>query len=202
LGVRLTKRQDEIYQFIREQIEREGAPPTIMEIAGKFGFTSPTSVVDHLKALERKGYLRRIGHRSRGIELVNRSGGRLVPVIGRVAAGYPVLAEENVEGLLTMDAGLVGEDRTYALKVSGDSMIGAGVLDGDYVFVRPGQEAKTGDMVVALIDGEVTVKSYHPIRKGVRLQPANPAYKCIILRSKKELQAAIIGVVTGIYRRI
>lgn len=210
----LTERQRQVYDFIQDRIRDWGYPPTIREIGEHLGIKSTNGVADHLKALKRKGYLTQQDMKSRTLRptssrrggtvraLVPAGTGVSIPLLGRVAAGEPILAEESAEGAVVVDSFLVGDNRKlFALKVVGDSMIEDGILDGDYIFVRKRATADPGDIVVVLIDEEATVKRYYPEGDKVRLQPANAAMEPIILRKKDFKQTMIIGRVVGVYRK-
>ncbi|MBI5502149.1 MAG: transcriptional repressor LexA [Deltaproteobacteria bacterium] len=202
----LTKRQQLVLEFIQESIQENGFPPTLREIGAHFGIRSTNGVNDHLLALQRKGYLRRQDMKSRALRPTASAGSapREVPLIGRVAAGQPLLAIENLEGTLRVDATLLPGDsgRFFALRVRGDSMIGAGILDGDIVFVRQQEEAASGTIVVAMVGDEATVKTL--IREGerLRLQPANPAVTPIIVGRDDGRTLRILGAVVGVYRKL
>ena len=182
----LTDRQRDILDVIREQIEVAGVPPTVREIGERFGFASST-VFQHLAALEKKGYIRRTGSQgvSRGIEVVGLNPGEAVramkkiPLVGRVAAGAPVLAEENIEGFVYADSRKVRGDEIFGLRVKGDSMIDAGIMPGDMLLVRKQNTAANGDIVVALIGDEATVKRFVSRDKSIFLQPENDSYEPI-----------------------
>jgi repressor LexA len=207
----LTDRQEEILKFINSYREVNGFPPTIREIARQFGISSTFGVKKHLDALVKKGYLHIESNASRGIstlhsneptsptifesnDIFNR-----IPVIGRVAAGTPILAEENIEGSLVIDPTLTSKSSdSFALRVKGDSMINAGIFDGDFVIVEPQQEAKTGDIVVALIDDEATVKTFERKNDKVRLLPENDNYNPIDVTNKENF--SLVGRVKGIVR--
>jgi repressor LexA len=190
-----------------------GYPPTVREIGAHFGFV-PRSVFDHLKALERKGYLRRVASKSRSLQLMDPSHAspltppvrgvaphRELPILGRVAAGEPLLSEQNVEGTFTISRDWVNGDEAFLLKVQGESMIGAHILPGDYAVVRRQSTAENGDIVVALVNDEATVKRVLLKKDAVVLQPENPAMPPIqVRRGDKTLQ--IIGKVIGILRKI
>ncbi len=211
----LTDRQKEILRFIARTTEERGFPPTIREIGGEFNIRSTNGVNDHLKALERKGYLNRGEQKSRS--LVPTSSGRTllgmgaqkhraieIPVVGRVAAGAPLLAEQNLDDTVQIDPGVLphaGKD-VFALKVKGDSMIGDGIFDGDLVFVRRQQGARSGEIVVAMIEGEATVKRFFPEGNRVRLQPANPAMEPIYVAASQAKDASLLGVVVGVFRKV
>lgn len=204
----LTKRQEMVLDFITQSISNRGYPPTLREIGSHMGIRSTNGVNDHLRALERKGYLKREDMKSRALrpvalETPSSSENEVVeiPVLGRVAAGEPVLAEQNIEDTISVDSQLVGRHReVFALKVRGDSMIDAGICEGDTLFVRKQMHAERNEIVVVLIGDEATVKYYQPERDFVRLQPANKAYAPIILRKEDFRPTQILGVVLGLYR--
>ena len=194
----LTDRQEKILAFIKRSIQEQGYPPTIREIGEHFGIRSTNGVNDHLKALERKGYLLRGELKSRALSVIE------VPVVGKVAAGAPILAQENITDHVRIDSFLLGDasKKVFALKVAGDSMIGDGILDGDYIFVRKQLQASPGEIVVALIEDEATVKRYYPEGDRVRFQPSNPRLKPIYVAREEFRETQIIGVVVGVYRRM
>ena len=204
----LTHRQQEIFDFIAKTIRGKGYPPTIREIMGAFGIASTNGVRTTLAALEKKGYIRRHAMLSRGIELtdyVERDlpGGtelREVPLIGRVAAGEPILASENVEGTLAVDRSFVPSGDVFALKVSGESMRNAGIMDGDYVLARHQQTANQGDIVVAVIGEEATVKRYYLDGRQIRLMPENETFDPIVVDPTQE-DFRIAGKIVGLMRR-
>ncbi|MEW6203461.1 MAG: transcriptional repressor LexA [bacterium] len=198
----LTDRQEEIFNYILEHIEDEGYPPTIRRIGAHFNIVSPNGVKEHLLALQRKGYINLRPRTSRGIEVLRRprwTEGREkgIPLVGRIAAGLPVLAVENIEDRLTLERLFPSDGRIFALRVRGDSMTDAGIYDGDIVIVRPQKTAEKGDIVVALLDDEATVKKFHRKRNKVCLIPANKKYTPIILDSVE-----IAGKVIGVIRKI
>lgn len=224
----LTKRQAQTLDFIRQSIEERGYPPTLREIGESMGIRSTNGVNDHLRALERKGYLSREDMKSRALRLVSRdseapastNGASVAPsgiangtggdenlldvqILGRVAAGLPLLAEENVVDTVRIDRMLVRGGRdVFGLRVQGDSMINAGILNGDYIFVRKQASAEAGEIVVALIGDEATVKYYHPERDYVRFQPANDHMAPILVRASDFRPTMLLGVVVGVYRRL
>jgi repressor LexA len=211
----LTKRQEQTLDFIRKSIEDRGYPPTLREIGEHMGIRSTNGVNDHLRALERKGYLRREDMKSRALKLVEdamptpiRSAGSDddvidIPVVGRVAAGLPLLAEENVVDTVRVDRMLVrGGREVFGLRVTGDSMVEAGILAGDYIFVRKQSTADRGDVVVALIGDEATVKHFYPERDYVRFQPANSKMAPILVRASDFKSTMLLGKVVGVYRRL
>ena len=220
----LTERQEKILAFIKKSIQDQGYPPTIREIGEHFGIRSTNGVNDHLKALERKGYLLRGELKSRALSVIDggRSPARLlrmsrrelsavgegevvqVPVVGKVAAGEPILAQENITDHVRIDSVLLGDSgrKVFALRVSGDSMIGDGILDGDYIFVRKQLQAGPGEIVVAMIEDEATVKRFYPEGDRVRFQPSNPRLKPIYVSRDDFRETQIIGVVVGVYRKM
>jgi repressor LexA len=198
----LTKRQAEVLAFIRDYVTERGAAPTVREIADRFGLRSTNAVVDHLRALERKGVIEREGRSARGIRLPEeRAAAVRVPVVGRIAAGAPVLAEENIEDWLALDEGMLPRGRLFALRVRGDSMTGAHILDGDIVIVRMQEEAERGRIVAALIGEEATLKTYMPQGKKVLLLPANPDYDPLVFDKSNGEGLRILGVAVGLVRR-
>jgi repressor LexA len=204
----LTKRQQMVLDFINHSITDRGYPPTLREIGSHMGIRSTNGVNDHLRALERKGYLKREDMKSRALRPVNAVGAGTgdvarIPIVGRVAAGQPVLAEQNIEDTVTIDRFFVGNHaELFGLRVRGDSMIDADVHDGDLLFVRRQMHAERGDMVVAMIGDEATVKFYQPERDAIRLVPANPDYAPIVVRKEDFRPTQILGKVVGVYRRL
>ena len=226
----LTQRQREILDFISASIVERGFPPTLREIGEHLNIKSTNGVNDHLKALEKKGHLRREDLKSRAMRPVLPDGsGEVVPlrrtpmgtgnvalvpqppaddlvevaIVGRVAAGQPILAVENVSDTVRIDRMLLGGHReVFGLRIVGESMIDDGILDGDYVFVKKTAAAKPGDIVVAMIEGEATVKRYYPEGDRIRFQPANSNMTPIIVRRSDFKSVDIIGIVVGVYRKI
>jgi len=226
-GDGLTARQRRVLETIRDSVERRGYPPSMREIGEAAGLASPSSVSHQLAALERKGYLRRDPHRPRAIEVmapdapVGASGGgaagaaaavddvdltgsgderpapSYVPVVGRIAAGGPILAEEAVEEVFPLPRQLVGEGQLFLLKVVGDSMVDAAICDGDWVVVRQQPTAENGDIVAAMLDGEATVKTFKRRDGHVWLLPHNPAYEPI-----PGDEATVLGRVQAVLRRV
>jgi repressor LexA len=199
----LTARQRTIYDFLARTIRDNGYAPSIPEIGKKFKITSTRGVFDHLKALENKGYIKRIGRRA--IEIVSPTGrfafpeATEIPILGRIRAGAPILAEENIEGFLPVANEIAGGKETFALKVKGDSMIEDGILDGDLVIIRQQHTAENGDIVCALIGHEATLKRFQRTGSDVVLKPANPKYEPIVV-SKGEFR--ILGKATGVIRKL
>ncbi|MBN1629183.1 MAG: transcriptional repressor LexA [Thermoleophilia bacterium] len=203
----LHERQQRILEVIEEAVRSQGYPPTVREIGAAVGLCSPASVQGHLSALEEMGYIRRGSAKRRALEVVRPTGsnhsavgvGNLtgVPLVGRVAAGVPLLAEENVEDSLDIPRFLGEEGRCFALRVTGTSMINAGILNGDIVVVRQQETADDGDIVVALLEDEATLKRFYREADQVRLQPENDAMQPILTRDPR-----IVGKVTGVLRRL
>jgi repressor LexA len=223
----LTQRQRDILDFISASIVERGFPPTLREIGEHFHIRSTNGVNDHLKALEKKGHLRREDLKSRAMRPVLPDGsGEVVPlrssargsgvmdtvsgddmaeipILGRVAAGQPILAVEHATDAVRIDRVLIGAHReVFGLRIVGESMIEDGILDGDYVFVKKTPSAHPGDIVVAMIEGEATVKRYYPEGDRIRFQPANSNMQPIIVRMAEFKSVDIIGVVVGVYRKI
>lgn len=196
----LTKRQKEIFDFIRKYGAKYGYPPTVREIGKAVGLHSSSTVHAHLANLEKIGLLRRDPTKPRAMEvMVGKAKRALVqqglPLVGEVAAGEPVLAEERIEDYLEVPSVIGGESGDYILQVKGDSMKDAGILAGDYVVVRPGETAPDGEIVVAMIEDEATVKRFFREKDGIRLQPENDTYQPIRTRD-----ARLLGKVVGVFR--
>jgi repressor LexA len=197
----LTDRQKAIYDFLLRIIREKGFAPSIHEIGRQFKIASTNGVSDHLKALEKKGYIRRVGKRA--IEVVNQlsrsaiAATREVPLVGRVPAGKPFLSEENIEGTITIPDD-IGSGERFALQVKGDSMIGAGIMDGDRVIVKQQSTAENGEIVCALIEGEATLKRFFKKDGVVTLKAENEKYRPITV-SKGEFR--IVGRVVGLLRK-
>jgi repressor LexA len=223
----LTERQLEVLRFIARQIDEAGYPPTIREIGEALDIRSTNGVNDHLKALERKGFLTRDPVKSRALipttsarsvlgdarasnvlpfaPAASRLSSRTVeiPIVGRVAAGQPILAQERIEDTVQVDSFLLGTNKkVYGLRVQGDSMIGDGILPGDYVFVKKQLDASDGEIVVAMIDEEATVKRVYFESDRIRFQPSNPRMAPIYVRRSDFRTTMILGVVVGIYRKL
>jgi repressor LexA len=197
----LNDRARDILSFIQRFTRERGFPPTIREIGREYGISSTNGVRYYLTMLEKEGYLRRSERISRGIEGVAKAVVREgIPILGRVAAGQPVLAEESLEG--SLEPGEMFGDRNglFALRVRGDSMTGAGIMEGDYVVVRQQENAVSGEIVVALLGDEATVKYYRPGRERVELVAANPAYEPIEVEPGSEFR--VLGVVRGVIRTL
>lgn len=192
----LTPRQEEILNLIREWIETTGSPPTRVEIAQHFGFSSPNAAEQHLKTLAKKGALELVSGASRGIRL---PGGGGLAVIGHVAAGSPILAQENIERHVQVDTALFSPRADYLLKVRGQSMKDIGILDGDLLAVHRSAEARAGQVVVARIGDEVTVKRFQKRGHTVQLLPENPDFEPIVVDLKRQ-ELVIEGIAVGVIR--
>ena len=200
----LTDRQCQVLDFISDSIRKRGYPPTLREIGSHFGIRSTNGVNDHLRALEKKGFLHREDLKSRALRPIGTEDDFVdVPVLGKVAAGQPMLAVENYEDSVKVDRFFIGQNReVFALKVKGDSMIEAGIFDGDYVFIRKQLQASSGEIVVAMIGDEATVKRYYPEGDTIRFQPANSAMSPILVRKRDFRSVNLLGVVIGVYRKM
>jgi len=200
---RLTPRQQEIYDYLSQHLEAHGYPPTLREICSEFGMKSTRAASDHLLALERKGYITRTRDRSRGIELRGprpTASGQSVPLVGRIAAGEPLLAQENITDRVTLDPGFLKGDGNFLLEVQGESMIEAHICPGDYILVRPQEQARNGEIVVAMIEDEATVKRFERKGDSVRLIPENRDMQPIEVKYPRTLK--IVGIVVGLIRRL
>ncbi len=197
----LTPRQQQIFNLICNTIEREGMPPTRADIAREFGFRSANAAEEHLKALARKGYIEIMPGTSRGIRVIEDTPEGL-PLIGRVAAGNPILAQEHIDDYVGIDPGFWRPQADFLLQVVGDSMIELGIFDQDYIAVHSTQEAHTGDVIVARIDDDVTVKTLRKTRSKhvVHLEPANEDFSTIEV-DLREQSFAIEGLCVGVIRR-
>ncbi|MEO8630999.1 MAG: transcriptional repressor LexA [Betaproteobacteria bacterium] len=192
----LTTRQAEVLQMIADFLQATGFPPTRAEIARKLGFRSPNAAEDHLRALERKGYIEMLPGASRGLRLLEEVG---IPIVGRVAAGSPILAEQHIQGRYQIDTALFKPRADYLLKVRGMSMRDAGILDGDLLAVHRSTEARSGQIVVARLGNEVTVKRLKRQGSQVQLLPENPDFEPISVDLKRDA-FAIEGIGVGIIR--
>jgi len=217
----LTHRQQRVLNFLQKKVDEQGLPPSIREIGEALNISSLRGVTDHLVALEKKGYLYRSSH-SRGIRLTGtqpsptREGNKgeitthpgpvrhssfTLPLVGQVAAGQPILAEENLEGSMVVDPLFARDENCFVLKVRGESMIQAGIFDGDYVVVRQQESAENGDIVVAMLEDEATVKRFFSDGKHIRLQPENASMEPIYISSSKAA-VAVLGKVVGVMRKV
>ena len=234
---KLTKRQAGVFLYIFDYIEENHYPPTVREIADSFDIKSTNGVVEHLKALARKGFISKDSFKSRAIHpLVSREEAlrilkaeadiperpsvvrkppvfhpqpvlkptvnRTIPIIGNIAAGTPIFAEQNFEDALEIDPSLFcrGTDNLYALRVRGTSMIGDGIMPGDIVIVRPQQTAEDGEIIAAMLDGSATVKRYEKRKDAIYLIPSNPAMDPIVVRPEEQIDFKILGAIRGVLR--
>jgi repressor LexA len=203
VDLKLTKRQQEIFDFIKRYSSEHGYPPTVRDIGKAIGLTSSSTVHAHLANLEKLGLLRRDPTKPRALELLGQAARRIapgpsgLPLVGRVAAGAPVLAEENIEEYVDVPVIAGGDAGEYVLRVQGESMKNAGILEGDYVVVRPQDTATDGEIVVALVGEEATVKRFYRESDHIRLQPENETMDPIRVR-----EVQILGRVVGVCRRV
>ncbi len=209
MGKDLTAKQRKVFNFLKDFIGEKGFPPTLREIASHFGLKGPRAPQKTLTILEKKGFLRRIPGSSRAIEVLMgpspfpiQAGMILpIPIVGRVKAGEPILAIENIEGYINLDRSLVSSKDVFLLRVQGDSMIDAHIQDGDFALVKPQPNAENGEIVVVLIEDEATIKRIFQKRDLIRLEPANPKMEPIVIR-KGEKKVTLVGKVVGIFRKI
>lgn len=202
----LTSTQKKVFIFLKNYLREKGFPPTLREIATHFGLKGPKAPQKTIAILERKGYLRRVPGGSRAIEILGGSpfhAGQILslPIVGRVRAGEPILAIENIEGYINLDKSLVSSEDVFLLRVQGDSMIEAHIQDGDFALVKPQPNAENGEIVVALIEDEATIKRIFMKKDLIRLEPANPSMEPIVVR-KGEKKISIVGKVVGIFRKL
>lgn len=208
---KISKRQQQIYDFIRSYQLEKGYPPSVREMAAAVGLSSPSTVHAHLSALEERGLIKRDATKPRALEVFNEDGSSAnlaevkespdrgtitLPLVGRVAAGLPILAEQNVEDSFTVPTEIATDSSSFVLEVHGESMINAGIYNGDYIIVREQKTALNGEIIVALIDGEATVKTFYKERGRVRLQPENDAMEPIYVENP-----IILGKVVALMRR-
>ena len=203
----LTRKQKEILEFIKKTIFKKGVSPTLREIMQFFGFKSIKTVQDHLRLIERKGYIKKDPNKSRSIVLEDFSKALKdtvrVPVLGQVSAGKPILAEENIQGYINLDKFLVKYSKDiFALKVKGDSMIQAGILDKDFVIVKKQPTVENREIACVLIDNEATVKRFYKKKDHIELRPENPKYQPIIVTKDTAANILILGKVIGVFRKI
>lgn len=194
--------QQRILDFIKSEIQQKGYPPSVREIANAVGLKSTSTVHGHLQRLEKRGLLHRDAMKPRAMEVTNdpnfvRNSTTAVPLVGRVTAGVPILAEENLEDYISIPEVMLGDGEHFILLVRGESMIEAGILDGDYIIVRRQQEANNGDIVVAMIDDSATVKRFYKENGHFRLQPENSSMEPIYAD-----EVEILGKVVSLYRRV
>jgi len=206
MATELTERQQAILNFITESTEENGFPPSVREIGQQFGIY-PATVQDHISALERKGYLQKKRFQSRTLSvpassrraMPDRTDAPGIPIVGRVAAGLPLLAQENIEDMIHLPKEWAPAG-AFLLRVQGSSMEGAHILDGDYVLVHPQETAVNGEFVVALIGDEATVKRFYRTDRGITLKPENPKYKPIEVQKSDAASFKLVGKVMGVLR--
>ncbi len=202
----LTPTQERVFNFLKDYLLEKGFPPTLREIASHFGLKGPKAPQKTLNILERKGYIRKVPGISRAIEILNYPQFSLthilpVPIVGRVRAGEPILAVENIEGYINLDRSLVSSKDVFLLRVVGDSMIDAHIQDGDFALVKPQPNAENGEIIVALIEDEATIKRIFQKRDLIRLEPANPRMEPSVVK-KGGKKISIVGKVVGIFRKL
>lgn len=203
MGTDISTRQREILDYIRDTVADRGYPPSVREIGEAVGLSSPSTVHSHLSTLEATGHLRRDPTKPRAIEIldhpVTRTDVREVPLVGRIAAGSPILAEEDIEDVYPLPVELVGDGPIFMLRIKGDSMIGAGILDGDFVVIHRQPDALDGEIVAALIDGEeATVKRLQRKNGAVILHSENPAFEPMVFTDGVELIGKVVTVLRGV----
>ncbi len=197
----ITAKQQQILDYIKEEIVKRGYPPAVREICDAVGLKSTSSVHAHLESLEKKGYIRRDPSKTRAIEIVDDSFNMVrqemtsIPIVGTVAAGQPILAQQNISGYFPMPVEIIPNNQTFVLRVKGDSMINIGIFDGDQIFVECTNTARNGDVVVALIEDSATVKTFYAENGHYRLQPENDSMEPIIVN-----EVTILGKVFGVFR--
>ena len=202
----LSPTQKRVFDFLKDYLGEKGFPPTLREIAAHFGLKGPRAPQKTLNVLEKKGYIRKIPRGSRAIEIlipppIHPAQILSIPMIGRVQAGEPILAVENIDGYINLDRSLVSSGDIFLLRVQGDSMIDAHIQDGDFALVKPQSHAENGEIVVALIEDEATIKRIFQKRDLIQLEPANPKMEPIIVK-KGEKKVTIVGKVIGIFRKL
>jgi repressor LexA len=202
----LTPTQEKVFNFLKDHLQEKGFPPTLREIASHFGLRGPKAPQKTLNILGRKGYIHKVPGGSRAIEILGHPSVRLtqilpVPIVGRVQAGEPILAVENIEGYISLDRSIASSEDVFLLRVQGDSMIDAHIQDGDFALVKPQPNAENGEIIVALIEDEATIKRIFKKRDLIRLEPANPKMEPIVIK-KGEKKVTIVGKVIGIFRKL
>ncbi|SFM99164.1 transcriptional repressor LexA [Thermodesulforhabdus norvegica] len=196
---KLTRKQTEVLNFLIQYQKDHGFPPTIQEIMEKFGFSSPRTAASHLDSLEKKGAIRISRGKARGIEILTAPFGG-VPLVGKIPAGFPEEAIEDFREVIPIDPGFFGSGVKFAVRVKGDSMEGAGIRDGDIVIIRQQSSAENGQIVAAIVDGEVTLKRIKKYPDGrVELRPENPSYRPLVFRHPQSPQ--IVGIMVGLIRK-
>lgn len=199
----LTPKQKELFDFLKDFLREKGFPPTLREIASHFRLRGPRGPQKTLHILERKGFIRKVPGGSRAIKIAGFSSNQTVsvPLLGRVRAGEPILAIENIEGYINLDRSFVSSEDVFFLRIKGDSMIEAHIQDGDFALVKPQPNAENGEVVVALIEDEATIKRIFQKRDLIRLEPAHPSMEPIVVK-KGEKKVTVVGKVVGIFRKL
>ncbi|MCT4618764.1 MAG: transcriptional repressor LexA [Marinisporobacter sp.] len=200
MSYNLSKQQEKILNYIKNEVEVKGYPPSVREICAAVGLKSTSTVHGHLAKLEKNGYIRRDPTKPRAIEILETVPKKevfQVPIVGKVTAGQPILAVENIEDTFPVPQDFIDNDKHFMLTIKGTSMINAGIFDGDYVLVKQQQVASNGDIVVAMIDDEATVKKFYKEKDYIRLQPENPSMDPIIVKDVR-----ILGLVKGVFRKL
>lgn len=204
----LTKRQEEVLNFVEDHLSKRGVAPTLQEICDHFGFKSPNAASQHLRLIGQKGYLVRVRNSPRSIQLPVRRAGKpsrsdmlSVPLLGRIAAGHPIFALENVEDTLELPKQLFRGRKLFALRVQGDSMTGAGIFNGDLAILAAQQDFENGEIAAVVVDEEATLKRLYRTQKGLRIKAENPAFPDRIIASDEEKSFRLAGVLVGTIRR-
>jgi len=199
----LSSKQAQVLTFLMDFNAEHGFPPTIRELCDRFGYRSLNTAHFHLRSLEKKGYIQIHPGKGRGITLpeARRLPERKIPVVGRIAAGSPILALENIEDFLGIDKGFFGTEKIFAVQVKGDSMVDAHIQDRDYVIFKMQDQAQNGDIVAALIDDEVTLKYFYRLKHQIRLKSANSKYPPLIFKKGDTRSFRILGVMAGLVRK-
>ena len=201
MSAKISRKQQEILNYLKQEILKKGYPPTVREICEKVNLKSTSSVHSHLSTLERNGYIKRDPTKPRAIEICDdsfrmvRTEMSSLPIVGNVAAGQPILAQENIENYFPVPAEIVPSGESFALRIRGESMIGAGIFDGDLIFVNSCSTARNGEIVVALVEDSATVKTFYKEDGHIRLQPENDTMEPIIVDN-----CVILGKVFGVFR--
>lgn len=201
----LTDKQRRVFEFLKRYTEQKGFPPTLREIASHFGLKSPRGPQKILNSLENKGFIKKFSGSSRAIEILDSSFGKKnifsIPIIGQVKAGEPIMANENIEGYLQLDRSICSSEEMFLLRVKGNSMIGAHIVEGDLALIDPHSNLKKGDLVVALIEDGATIKRLFIDKKAIRLEAENPDFRSIVIK-KGQKRVKILGKVVGIIRKL
>ncbi|MBI9076974.1 MAG: transcriptional repressor LexA [Desulfatibacillum sp.] len=200
----LTEKQRLVFDYIMEYTANYGYPPTVRDLCDELGFRSPNTAHFHLKGLKDKGYIQVAKGKNRGITVlrVPPGSGNRIPLVGRIAAGAPILAVENVMDTLDVDRSFFGSSDAFSVRVEGDSMIEAHIEDGDYVVIRPTSTPRNGDIVAAMVGDDVTLKFFHRDGSRIELRPANAKYKSYFFTEEDFIDVRVLGVMAGLVRRV